>query len=163
MRRKILPLAATTVALVLGMSMGSAWAYFTDTTYASGGLYVKPETTTIEEYNGPGTKVIRIKNTSEEVSVWVRARIFAADELKADAKGTNWAGSIKGWYTYAEPVPAGEETLSLTVSFGLKQLKTPEHPEYAETGDEKNVIVVYECVPVTYNADGTLAAPVWAD
>ena len=163
MRRKIWPLAATTVALVLGMGMGSAWAYFTDTTTATGSLQIMPETTRITEENGGGTKTIRIQNTSEKAPVWVRARVFAAAELGADASGEKWSGSIDGWYTYGEVLPAGQETEPLTVKFALKDGKTDENQEGAETGDEMNVVVVYECVPVTYNTDGAEAPAVWAD
>ena len=169
MRRKILPLAATTVALILGMGMGSAWAYFTDTTSATGALEILPETTHITEENGAGTKTIRIQNTSkkpeeakdEETQVWVRVRVFAAAELGADASGDKWSGTIDGWFTYGEPLPAGEETEPLNVKFALKHPKADDYPEGAESGDETNVVVVYECVPVSYNADGTLVDPVW--
>ena len=161
MRRKILPLAATTIALVLGMGVGSAWAYFTDTTTATGALEILPETTRITEENGAGTKTIRIQNTSEESPVWVRARVFAASELGANASGDKWSGSIDGWFTYGEPLPAGEETEALKVTFALKHPKTDEYPEGVEPGDETNVVVVYECVPVSYKADGTVVDAVW--
>ena len=161
MRRKILPLAATTVALILGMGMGSAWAYFTDTTSATGALEILPETTHITEENGAGTKTIRIQNTSEEAPVWVRARVFAATELGAEASGDKWSGTIDAWFTYGEPLPAGEETEPLNVKFALKHPKADDYPEGAESGDETNVIIVYECAPVSYNADGTLVDPVW--
>ena len=168
MRRKILPLAATTVALILGMGMGSAWAYFTDTTSATGALEILPETTHITEENKAHTKIIRIQNIKKEEGedtkeppVWVRVRVFAATELGADASGDKWSGSIDGWFTYGEPLPAGKETEPLEVTFALKHAKADDYPEGAESGDETNVVVVYECAPVSYNADGTLADPVW--
>ncbi len=156
MKRNKLAVTMLAVMLVLGMGVGTAWSYFTDSTTAEGSVsvHVKP-TTTITEENGPGTKTIRIRNTSENVPVYVRARVYAADELGANASGSGWSGSIDAWYDYDEPLAVGSETQPLNVSFALKH--------EARDGDETNVIVVYECVPVTYDADHNPLPASWND
>lgn len=163
MKRKSLALAIVAVMLVLGMSVGTARSYFTDTTTAEGSVPISPTPTTIiTEENGPGTKTIRIKNTSETAPVWVRARVYAADVLGADASGTNWSGQIVGWYDYSEPLPAGAETEPLNVTFTLTRgYDETENPTGARNDDEYNIVVVYESIPVSYDADGNELPANW--
>ena len=161
MKRKTITLALLSIVLVLSMGIGSAWAYFTDSSMATGGLTINEPTTTIVEEYGPGTKNITITNTSDAGAVWVRARVYASSELQADASGENWTGSINSWYTYDVPVEAGESTEPLHVTFELKRPKSPSNPEGADYGDVYNVIVVYESTPVTYDANGNAVAATW--
>ena len=165
MKRNKLAVTMLAVMLVLGMGVGTAWSYFTDSTTAEGSVpvHVKP-TTTITEENGPGTKTIRIRNTSENVPVYVRARVYAADELGANASGSGWSGSIDAWYDYDEPLAVGSETQPLNVSFALKHVyDETKNPTGARGGDETNIVVVYECVPVTYDADHNPLPASWND
>ena len=165
MKRKNLALAVIAVVLVLGMSIGTAWSYFTDTATAEGSvtLSVKP-TTTITEENTPGTKTIRIANTSQTAAVWVRARAYAPVALGANASGTNWAGNIQTWYEYSEPVAAGAQTEPLSVTFTLRRpYDVNNNPLGAKNGEEENVVVVYECMPVSYDASGNPIPANWND
>ena len=161
-KRKTVVLAALSLVLVLCMGMGSAWAYFTDQSMAYGGLTITEPTTTIEEEVGPGTKDITITNTSESAAVWVRARVYASKVLQPDASGDNWTGNIDTWYTYDVPLEPGEAAQPLHVTFKLKSKKHPVYePEGAEDGDSYSVIVVYEHMPVEYDANGQPKTPVW--
>lgn len=162
MKRKDFVLAIVAVILVLGMSIGTAWAYFTDTTTVEGSISikVKPETTLLED-NAPGSKSIRITNTSEAASVWVRARAYASADLGADASGTNWSGSIADWYVYDEPLAAGAQTEPLKLTFTL--VSPSASPAGVQNGDEQNIIVVYESVPVRYDASGNPLPAEWND
>lgn len=163
MKRRNIVLTVVAVALVLGMSVGTAWSYFTDSTTAEGSvtLNLEPDTTITEE-NGPGTKTIRIRNTGQVVPVWVRARVYAAKELGANAAGDNWAGQIDDWYQFGTPVAPGAQTEPLNVSFTLKRPYDPaDNPEGAHDGDEQNIVVVYESVPVSYDASGNALPANW--
>lgn len=165
MRKAKVGMALFASMLVMGMGVGTAWAYFTDSTTAEGSVAVSVEpTTTITEENEPGKKVIRIRNTGRAVPVYVRARVYAPADLGADATGTGWSGSAGEWIRYGEPLPVGEETEPLTVTFGLRHAYDPaENPDGARDGDETNVIVVYECVPVQYDAAGNPLPAGWED
>lgn len=165
MKRRTHILALLAMVLVLGAGIGPAWAYFTDTTTVQGSLPISVEpTTTITEENGPGTKTIRIQNTSQAVNVWVRARVYAAFELGADAAGTGWSGQINDWYEYGDPVAPGAETEPLKVTFKLKRKYDPkENPTGAQPDDEFNVIVVYESIPVEYDESGNVLPANWND
>jgi len=162
MRRKTITLALLSIVLVLSMGMGSAWAYFTDSSMATGGLVIEEPTTTLTEEYGPTTKDIVITNTSETNAVWVRARAYISRDLKPGASGANWSGSIDTWYTYDVPLEAGKQTEPLHIEFGFTQ-KTPMDPIGTNSvdGDVYNVVVVYECVPVTYGANGDVMANPW--
>lgn len=165
MKRNSIVLAIFAAVLVLGMSMGRAWSYFTDSDTAEGSLSlsVKPSST-IEEENTPGTKTIRIKNTSQTVPVWVRARVYANPKLGATASGSKWKGEIVSWYTYEEPLSAGAQAEPLTIKFNLaRPYDKLQNPDGAHDGDETNVIVIYECVPTQYDAHGEPLPASWND
>lgn len=165
MKHKTPILAILVVVLVLGATVGSAWSYFTDSATAEGtiAISVKP-TSTIEEENSPGKKTIRIKNTSQAALEWVRVRAYATVALGANASGSNWSGSIDTWYEYGEPLPAGETTDPLDVTFTLKsKFDERNNPTGAHNGDEVNVVVVYETVPVSYDASGNPMPANWKD
>lgn len=163
MKRKTIVLTVLAMVLVLGLSVGTAWSYFTDTTTAEGSVTLSIEpTTTITEENGPGTKTIRIKNAEESVPVWVRARVYAAAELGASAEGENWSGAITDWFQYGKPVDPDATTEPLNISFTLKRgYDATENPEGAMDGDEQNIVVIYECMPVSFDADGNALSASW--
>lgn len=165
MKRRTLTLALLAVVLVLGMGIGTAWSYFTDTTSVEGKLPISiTPTTTITEENGPGSKTMRIQNTSQATNVWVRARVYAAKVLGADASGTDWSGEILDWYEYGEPVAPGAETEPLNVTFTLKRPYDPEsNPTGAHPGEEYNIVVIYESLPVQYDASGNPLPANWND
>ena len=163
MKRKSIILSLLAVVLVLGLSVGNAWSYFTDSAMAEGSvsLSVKPSTGITEE-NGPGTKTIRIQNTGEVVPVWTRVRVYAPAVLGANAAGTNWTAASE-WYEYGEVVDPSSQTEPLTVSFKLPAVYDEETGTSAQDGDELNVVVVYESLPVSYGANGEPEPANWND
>lgn len=162
MKRKNLILAIFAAMLVLGLSVGNAWSYFTDTASAEGGMtiVVEPTSRLTEEYSAQ-TKKIRIQNTSAATSVWVRARVYANASLGAKGSGTNWSGETDGWYEYTAPVAAGAETDELVITFDLPDGFDPEKGTGAKDGDELNVIVTYQCTPVQYAESGDAMPATW--
>ena len=149
-RHRLLLPAAVAAALVLGTGIAPAWAYFTATSSADGGIpiNVTPETD-IEETYGARTKHVKISNTGD-TPVFVRARVFST--MDVDVSGTGWTKD-GDWYYYDKVVPVGgitEDELTVTINF----------PEGATEGDSYNVIVVYESTPEQYTADGT-PSPDW--
>jgi hypothetical protein len=93
---------------------------------------------------------VTVKNTSPDVTVFIRAKVFTT--YTVECYGTNWDSVGKNEYTYyANPVGPGE-----TAGDILNVKITP--PTNPEDGDSFNVIVVYEAVPARYHEDGTAYA-----
>lgn len=121
--------------------------------------------------------------------MYVRAKIFVPNNVKAEPiVGSGWEmNETSGWFEYRGKdqddwtvLNPGETTNELVVA-----ITYPFYPDSTGTpiitgsdqggetggtsitkieanGTEYNVVVIYEAVPVTYEADGvTPAAPVW--
>ena len=148
-RKIILP--ALAVILVIGLAVGTAIAYFTAHTEATGSVPVAlGAKTEIEESIKDLDKVITISNKGPE-SVWVRAKAYSAYELTY--KGEGWSEGEDDFYVYGDIVEAGQTADTLTVS-----ITAPAD----EVTEEFNVIVVYECTKVMYDDDGNLLDPDWS-
>ena len=148
-RKIILP--ALAVFLVIGLAVGTAIAYFTAHTEATGSVPVAlGAKTEIEESIKDLDKVITISNKGPE-AVWVRAKAYSAYELTY--KGEGWSEGEDDFYVYGDIVEAGQTADTLTVS-----ITAPAD----EVTEEFNVIVVYECTKVMYDDDGNLLDPDWS-
>ena len=173
MRRKHIFLSLLAVVLVLGLSVGRAWSYFTDTTTVEGGLNlsVQPDTTITEEYEPKThTKKVTITNNSSMVPVYVRARAYVPSILKGKASGTKWTGTDNGlsaddtnqWFVYSDVLAPGASAEQFNVSFSLPGGFDPkDNPTGAQEGDELNIVVQYECLPVSYDASGNALPANW--
>ena len=148
-RKIILP--ALAVILVIGLAVGTAIAYFTAHTEATGGVPVAlGAKTEIEESIKDLDKVITISNKGPE-SVWVRAKAYSAYELTY--KGEGWSEGEDDFYVYGDIVEAGQTADTLTVS-----ITAPAD----EVTEDFNVIVIYECTKVMYDDEGNLLDPDWS-
>ena len=148
-RKIILP--ALAVILVIGLAVGTAIAYFTAHTEATGSVPVAlGAKTEIEESIKDLDKVITIRNKGPE-SVWVRAKAYSAYELTY--KGEGWSEGEDDFYVYGDIVEAGQTADTLTVS-----ITAPTD----EVTEEFNVIVIYECTKVMYDDEGNLEDPDWS-
>ena len=148
-RKIILP--ALAVILVIGLAVGTAIAYFTAHTEATGSVPVAlGANTEIEESIKDLDKVITISNKGPE-AVWVRAKAYSAYELTY--KGEGWSKGEDDFYVYGEIVEAGQTADTLTVS-----ITAPTD----EVTEEFNVIVIYECTKVMYDDEGNLLDPDWS-
>ena len=157
MKKRTIILAVLAVALILSTSLGTALGYFTSYTSGRGGYVIHLENKTeLHETPDKGKKTLSISNTSETAQVFVRVLAFCSEDftLSADTAGTNWRAYTTSetqysWlYTQAvDPQKAtGDLTINITVADKDKKWKD---------GDERNVIIVYECVPAIFKADGT--------
>ena len=159
MKHKTLLLASVAVALVMAMGIAPAWAYFTDSSTATG--YVKvgvtPSTDIHDEFL-EGVKHVKVSNAEDaSAAVFVRARVFASGVFSTTISGDSWSGPDgDGWYVYGNAVEPGRETTSLDVAITFPPEKSATAPNGAVVGDNYNVVVVYEAVPAQYNPDGTL-------
>lgn len=140
------------VALVLSLSVGLAFAYFSDHTEAKGGakLTLGGKTEIVEKVTD-NSKTVGITNIGE-TDVLVRVGIYGPSTMTdADIKynASDWV-KIDGFYYYKHVLEAGKDAKSdITAT-----IKGPE-------GVVQNfdVVVVNECMQVTYNEDGSIATP----
>jgi hypothetical protein len=141
--KKITLLAAAALVLVLGVSVGTAMAYFTTYATAKGGVPVTlgAETTIHEEYDD-WTKTVSIENTGE-VPVFVRAQVIAGSQITITVEGTGWSKGSDGYWYYSEALPVGGKTANLVASI-----------DKGDVESSFNVVVVQECTPVMYDANG---------
>ena len=147
-RKIILP--ALAVILVIGLAVGTAIAYFTAHTEATGSVPVAlGASTEFKEEIKDLDKVITISNKGPE-AVWVRAKAYSAYALTY--KGSNWSKGEEDFYVYSKILEAGQTADTLTVS-----ITAPAD----EVTEEFNVIVVYECTKVMYDDEGNLLDPDW--
>lgn len=152
-------LIALTVAVVLvvGASIGVAWAYFTTYARALGSRPVTlGDTTTIEEEVDEYGKHITIFNDTDSAQpVYVRVAAFIGKEGELNISlGQGWmqSGEYKGkteggygYFYYMQPLKPGERTSVLDISIKL--------PEKLKVEDDPNVIVVHESTPVLYSGN----------
>lgn len=150
------------IALVLSLSVGLTFAYFSDYNAAKGGtgLALGGKTELHDEYDSD-QKTVKIENTGE-TDVIVRVAVYApvVGNQTADVSGNNWAKVGEGdkayWY-YTKVLAPNETSDPLTVS--TEYLKSD-----ADLGNIAEVIVTHESTQAVKDADGKYVVPTgWAD
>lgn len=137
-------LTAAAIALVGGIRLNGAIAYFTTSVSADGGRVLElGNTTEIEEGFENWTKDIKITNTGD-VECFVRVKVLAGSQFALQISGEGWEDRGDGYWYYKAPVEAGQQTGSL-----FAKIQIPE--EFAE---DFNVAVVQESTPALYNENG---------
>ena len=146
-------LTAIAVFLVISLSVGTAMAYFTTCAVAQGGYSIvlggiEAEIEEEVELVDP-RKEIKIKNTGNHES-FVRLKVLTGNILKENMKYTEpggegkWVPGEDGYYYFSDVLQPDESTSQLNVSFVFPK----------EELEQFNVIIVQECTPVLYDADG---------
>lgn len=168
------------VALTMGTAVGTAFAYYTDTTQAKGMVSFSynpnPPTTEVEEYEVEGQKTVAIKNTGD-VDAMVRVKVFYpefpedwgvdisiategdADEWTQDVSGVNAAGdpvdNDEGWLYWPHPVAPDKSTPAFTVNVTLKDGSTFNQPF--------DITVVQQCTSAKSFTEGQPLLGTFAD
>lgn len=171
-------LTAVAVMLVLSAVMGSAWAYFTTYARAKGGypIVLGHEEHDDEEFSN-WEKKLSITVSKDSRPVYLRARAFCSDDYPllfsddsipdevTDDSGCvhkNWQKNGEWWY-YTKLIDPGNKDADESNEDGSATAKTlhvkikdvpVDETEGARTGDEFNVIIVYEATEVQYDNDG---------
>jgi len=99
-------------------------------------------------------KHVSVENTGD-YDCFVRVRAFAPSDitLSYQPEDSGWTDGGDGFWYYDQILPAGETTATkLNVSYTFPATDSEDAPA------EFNVIVVEECTPVLYKADGTAYA-----
>lgn len=161
MKRYVKLLSVIAVLLTVTLSVKPALAYFTTYTEAGGTMKVSltEETEITEPTFKEWKKEIVISNKADaNVSVYVRAIAYQPANMPAlDYTGSEgWTLGSDGYWYYGAALAGGESAKPLYVQIsGI--------PEEAAEGDTFNVVVVYECIPVQYDADGNALPPAQCD
>lgn len=151
--KKNILLAASALALTATLSVGSAFAYFTTYSTASGTVELNmgfTETIPHEEVDSAG-KHVTIENTGD-YDCYVRVRAFAPFECTYSAPNGDWTDGGDGFWYYTPILAPGETSSELLASF--------EYPvnEGEEQTEEFNIVVIQECTPIVYDDDGNPGA-----
>ena len=146
--KKPVLLAAAALALTATLSVGSAMAYFTAHSEASGAVQLNigfTETEVEETVDGDGKHVVI--NNIGDYDCFVRVKVFSVIDVDYKPTGS-WRDGGDGYWFYDSVLPAGGSTEELLVTF--------EYPKNTEEDkkEEFNIIVVQECTPVVYDAEG---------
>ena len=145
-------LLAIAMALVLSLSVGMTFAYFSGHTAAKGEATVAlGGKTEIVEKVSNAEKIIGIKNL-EDTDVLVRVGIFGPSTMSEEDIKYNendWVKKNDGFYYYRH-ILSGKASTESNITAAVRG------PE----GEVENfdVVVVNECVPVTYQ-DGSIYIP----
>ena len=141
MKKKNIMLAALAIAMVLGLAVKPALAYFTTYVSARGGGTIEFGGSTEIKEGEPTDMTKHVVVTADDGSgpVWVRARGYAPEGFSLAYSGSGWTYDAAGGFAYyAEPISNGGQTETLDVRFEL--------PE--GYGDQDfNIVVVYEATP----------------
>ena len=151
--KKTICLAMAAMFLVIGLSVGTAMAYFTTYAVAEGGYSIALGGTEVEieeevDLVDP-RKDIKIKNIGDQES-FVRLKVLTGNVLKENMQCTEpggenkWVSGNDDYYYFSDVLQPDESTTMLTVSFVFPK----------EELKQFNVIIVQECTPVLYDADG---------
>lgn len=167
-RKAIVTISALAAGMILTASIGGAWGYFTTNTSAQGGYAIElgNETQIVETYSDH-TKHLVVSNDGDQ-PVYVRAKAFSGTQCQLEYSGDpegSWREGNGGYWYYSVPLPgaataddgtvtpAKTSPLDVTITF----------PADAKEGDECDVVVIYESIPVQYDVSGELIDPMKAD
>ena len=145
-RKSLLVIA---IALVLSLSVGMTFAYFSDHTAAAGAgpVNLGGSTEIVEPVVTDTGKEIQIVNTGD-TDVIVRTKVIGPDGTQASGSGWKYDEATDYFY-YTRVLKVGETSSKLKASFSGSKIEV----------EQFDVLVVNDCVMVTYNADNTIAIP----
>lgn len=159
--------SALAIGTALFATVGDAWSYFTTYTRATGTLRIDLGSRTwLEEGYSDHTKHLVVSNDGEQ-AVYVRARAFSGSRypLSYSSADGSWQERSDGYCYYNGVLPGrvtGEDG-TVTAATTSELLVRIEFPADAEEGEDCNVVVIYESVPVQYDTDGNALEPWDAD
>ena len=153
--KKSIIIALISLLMIGIVSVPSVLAYFSTYTGTKGTKILKIEykSRLVEEKDGTN-KVISVK--SEKEPIFVRVKYFAASDKMTvtpdqntikDGETVVWEEKTDGYFYYYQPIANNNSTKP------LKLLVTSKTGTDFPVGDVEHVIVIYEAVPVRYDAN----------
>lgn len=151
MRKTDLFAAGLAATLALGSAVLPAAAYLTGNASASALVPVAPlvlHTTLVEDVTGL-QKVVTITADEGYAPVWVRVMVLQGETFDVSVGGDGWTQDGDWWY-YDEPLQPGESAKPIVAT-----VEDIPGGDKALADESFNVVVIHECSPVLYNADGS--------
>lgn len=175
MHRVQVLVAGAAAVLIAAAGIAPAWAYFTASDSAVGGIQISvaPTTDITEVFDSAGKHITVVNDATSTVPVFVRAQVFGDTNRLNTISGADWTGPMADdegntWYYYNLPVAPGDKTnpLDVSITFPRYSIETITNPDGSTTketkeheGENFNVIVVYEATPVQYGSSGEQFQP----
>lgn len=154
--RKTIAAAAMAAAMIAGITVGEARAYFTTYATAMGShqITVGPESQIKEKFS-EWTKHIVLANTGD-APCYVRAKAFAGSIYRLEYTGDGkWSEGEDGYWYYEEILPVGGETEPLDIRIVLPTVtETDMEGNPLPYTEDFNVVVIQECTAVLYTENG---------
>ncbi len=94
------------------------------------------------------TKHVLIESNENNEPMYIRAIAFCPSNIELVYSGEMWTQGDEGYYYYSDVLGSGEATTELNIQIWNVPV------EYVMEGEQFNVIVVYEAVPVLYTEEG---------
>ena len=147
-----------TIGIILCSKIEEANAYFTTYVTAKGGYKVNwSHKESIEESFMAWNKYISITSDEGSIPVYVRVKALAGSTYELLYSGADWEYCDEdGYYYYKKVLAGGSSTTSLCIYID-------KIPVMADEGDNFNVVVVYETIPVQYDDMGNVISPMNAE
>ena len=148
-RQKITVLAA--LVMVLLVTVPRAYSYFTAYVRLQGKVTISlQDSSVIEEPSvEQGIKHVMIKADDDSDPIFIRVRVFAADEVEISTESAGWTLSEDGYYYYDTPIDGkADDLFQQQVALELS-VKLP-----ADASERYNVIVIYEASPALQDENG---------
>lgn len=151
MKHKLLSLLL--ILLVFFVSVPSTLSYFFTYVETSGTVTVKlyDDSEIIEEVPGDDPiKNITIKADDNSDPIFVRVKVFAADDVTISTNSEGWS-LIDGYYEYVNPIDGFDSDSEFQRSTSTLKLEiTIPKTTSEEDAVEKHVVVVYEATPAIF-------------
>lgn len=143
-------LVAAAIALIGGLAVKPAIAYFTDTATVSKTIPISIGDVELPEMDDDVNhmiKTIAISNTGD-YDIFVRAKALYPDTCIIEKQtSTNWSDLDGGYYYYSEILKPGEKTEDLNLKI-----------DFDGSTSDFNVIIIQEATKVLYDEDGNAYA-----
>ncbi len=162
MKKKHLFLAVLAIVLVLSMSIGATMAYFTTYARANGGYVIHLGYWTVINEDVEGNiKKIQISNVADPDTddglypIFVRAQMYAGNDVVATFQGTSppgssprWVPDPDGYYYYTAALYTGDTSEELDFAV------TPAANAGVRPGDPIDVLITFQSVPAVFTTGG---------
>ncbi|MCF0129828.1 MAG: hypothetical protein HUJ70_14690 [Pseudobutyrivibrio sp.] len=146
--------AILAACLICAGQVNSANAYFTTYVTAKGGYVVNWEYhNKIKETFDNWKKCVIISSDPGSIPTYVRVKAFSGSKYTLNyPANSDWTLGKDDFYYYNKPLLEGTDSTGLMIEIN-------DVPTSPRKGDNFNVVVVYEAIPVKYDADGNLVKP----
>ena len=152
MKKRNILMALLACAMVLGLGVKSALAYFTTYVTASGGMVIHlGHRTVIEDDVSDWEKHVVISMTKGPDDVYIRARAYCPQGMELIYSGDGWSYGGDDWWYYEDKLVYEEDSAGNPTGTAVARellVRMENIPADMKEGESFNVVVVYEATSV---------------